>query len=264
MRMEKLKSRASLVGALKHDYRERVPENADPERTDKNVYDGSVQSALAKYSEKLPEKVRKNAVHAVEIVLTASPEWFEKADHKQIDEFIQRSQGWCAKLFGYENELAIALHMDEKTPHIHAIYMPLVDGKLNSKAVIGGSRDRMRALQDDFYKKVGKPLGMDRGEKREAVRHTEVSEFGRVLKEKESELARKTAALEKSKELWKGKLEKGDFDTGLYLGEVFHSLSKAQIKECWAVTKAHADGLREQNKKIQTPSTPERPRGRSR
>lgn len=185
--MEKLKSRASLVGALRHNSREKIPANADASRTPDNFYVGSVQSALQKYTEKLPEKVRKNAVHAVEVVLTASPEWFEKASADKKLEFTNRSRKWLYDLFGEENQLLLAVHNDEKTGHIHGIFMPLVDGKLNAKQVIGGSRDRMRLFQDDFYEKVGRPVGMERGVSKEIThkRHTSNKEFARVLDDKE-------------------------------------------------------------------------------
>lgn len=185
--MAKLKSRASLVGALRHNTREKVPANADPERIDENTVSSSVQAALASYTEKLPQKVRKDAVHAVELVFTASPEWFDSASPTQIKEFVYRSRLFCHNLFGAENELHLALHQDEKTPHVHAIFMPLVDGKLNAKALVGGTKFRMKALQDEFYELVGKPLGMDRGEQRN-VRHTEPKEFARVMLEKNAAL----------------------------------------------------------------------------
>lgn len=182
MRMEKLKSRASLVGALRHNHRDIVPANADPERVKDNDLQGSAKDALAKYTDLLPKKVRKNAVHAIEIVLTASPEWFENASQEDIGKFANLSRLWCARHFKRQNELSIVMHMDEKTPHIHAIYMPLLDGKLNARRIIGGDKKRMKELQDDFFECVGKELGMERGVNREHVQHTKVSEFSRVMK----------------------------------------------------------------------------------
>lgn len=252
MRMKKIKSAAALVGSLKHDTREWMPKNADPKRLSENDYTASTEQALSKYTHLLPEKVRKNAVHAVEIVLTASPEWFDSASEKKVHEFGMRSRKWLHEVFGKENELLCALHKDEKTPHFHAVFMPLVDGNLNAKSLIGGSRNRMRELQDDFYAKVGQPLGMTRGVRNEAVRHTEPKEYARLLagvERREKAVKEQEKALEKAMELWKGKLPGKDFDTGIYLGNVFHSLSPDQIKDCWAVTKAHADKLREQNQK---------------
>jgi len=68
--------------------------------------------------------------------------------------------------------------------------MPLKDGKLNAKAFIGGKKYRMVELQDDFFEKVGKPLGMERGVHREHVRHTDVSEYAKVMKAEKAEIAK--------------------------------------------------------------------------
>jgi hypothetical protein len=48
------------------------------------------------------------------------------------------------------------------------------DGKLNANFFIGGSRDRMAELQEDFYEKVGKQFDLNRGRPREETkaRHT--------------------------------------------------------------------------------------------
>lgn len=230
MRMKKIKSRASLVGLLRHNTREVVPKNADPARLDENAYTATKAEALSRYSSKLPEKVRKNAVHAVEVVLTASPDWFAKASKKDVKEFVDRSRAWLYDKFGRENELLLACHYDEKTIHVHADFMPLVDGKLNAKKLIGGSSYRMVELQDEFYARVGEPLGMERGEKQTRRKHTDPKDLNRLIKEVETE--RKAW----NKELFKSMNEdfKGVFkahgitaeDTQLFWKAVFETFSR--------------------------------------
>lgn len=190
MRAEKYKSKAAVSGAIRHDTRERMPLNADPERSTDNAYTANYEQAMQRYKELLPEKRRSDAVHAVEFVFSASPEWFEKATKDQVKEFANRARVWGCELFGKENELITALHADEKTVHLHSVFIPLKDGKLNAKAFIGGKKYRMKDLQDDFFEKVGKPLGMDRGVHRENVRHTDVSEYAKVMKAEKAEIAK--------------------------------------------------------------------------
>jgi hypothetical protein len=48
--------------------------------------------------------------------------------------------------------------------------MPLKDGKLNARHFIGGPRDRMIEIQDDFYEKVGKAHDLERGESRQKTK----------------------------------------------------------------------------------------------
>lgn len=189
MRSEKIKSAAALSGRIRHNTRDRMPANADPDRTPDNEYTTSHAEAMRRYRELLPAEKRSDAVHAIEFIFTASPGWFETATEEQIDKFAAHSRFWAMRLCGKENELVTALHRDEKTLHVHAIMMPLVDGKLNAKALIGGKKYRMRDLQDDFFEVVCKPLGMERGIKRRSVRHTEVSEYDKVMKKEKAEVA---------------------------------------------------------------------------
>lgn len=213
MRMVKLKSRRALVGAAQHNTREHMPQNADPARKSLNYSPQTSQEILERYSALLPAKVRKDAVHAVELVFTASPEWFGGSSDKTQTAFYKGVGAWASKLFGEENILSAVVHMDEKTPHVHVIAMPLVKGKLNAKKLIGGSKFRMRELQDDFFKSVGKALGMERGVVREEPkRHTKPRELARLEKELRdglAALAADRADFEKIKKDFNAELYKG-------------------------------------------------------
>jgi hypothetical protein len=166
MRMEKVKNKAGLTGRLRHNTRERVTPNIDTKKTFKNWVDGgSVSQVMKRYSQMLPDKIRKNAVVAVEVMMTASPDF--KGDWEQ---YLKNCDQWAAELFGKENVLSIAHHFDETTPHTHILVMPLKDKKLNAKHFIGGSRDRMTELQSDVFEKVGYQAGLDRGQLRSETR----------------------------------------------------------------------------------------------
>ena len=193
--MAKIKSRASLVRAAQHNTRERPPLNADPERSSRNeTLGGSVAEVMGRYDMMLPGNVRKNAVHAVELVMTASPEFAG-----DWDRYLKACDGWAARLFGQENVLHVAHHLDESTPHTQVLVMPMKDGKLNAKHFIGGSRDRLIELQNDFYKQVGMSAGLERGQSRAetkaqhtphtlAVAATKLEEREKAVKEVRDEL----------------------------------------------------------------------------
>ena len=166
MRMEKIKSVGGLKRALDHNTREKIPPNADPERTPGNVVKGgSTADGMAKFDRLKPEKTRKNAVLAVELMMTATPGW-----DGNWQGFLNSSTHWAIDLFGKKNVLNVAYHWDESTPHVQIVVMPLKDGKLNARHYIGGSRDRMAELQNDFWEKVGKKYRLDRGKPREETR----------------------------------------------------------------------------------------------
>ncbi|WP_313809882.1 plasmid recombination protein, partial [Escherichia coli] len=85
MRCKKLTGMGSVASALQHCYRERETPNADAERTPENhcSVSQSADEAMGKLRELLPEKRRKDAVLAVEYVMTASPEWWNEATPRQ-------------------------------------------------------------------------------------------------------------------------------------------------------------------------------------
>lgn len=184
LRMAKLKSRVSLLHAAQHNTRERQPANADPERTPLNPPGRETAAILADYDKKKPAKVRKNAVHALEFVVTMSPDAWnylpQETREKTCDDYIRASLEWVTNKFGgKDNLLSIRTHYDETTPHAHILLMPLVDGKLNARAMIGGTKDRMRQLQGEFYQDVGAKFGLERGRPKEVTnaRHLPIGQY---------------------------------------------------------------------------------------
>jgi hypothetical protein len=174
-----------LVRALQHHTRERIPPNADPERAKNNAISRSTQEALQIYSKALEgQKVRKNAVHALDIYVGFSPEaWKDKPIKERcsiMTGYLETAAKWMAlKLGGMKNVAVRAQHWDELTPHAHLVVIPMVEGKLNARALIGGHRDRLKELQTQFWEEVGKKYGLERGLPREQTkrRHVAVKEY---------------------------------------------------------------------------------------
>lgn len=164
MRAKKLANMGSVAASMQHCYRERETHNADQERTPDNQHLGakSTDEAMGKLRALLPEKRRKDAVLAVEYVMTASPEWFAKATPEQEKTFFQRSLQWLADKYGVDRIITASIHRDEATPHLSAFVVPLTqDKRLSAKEFIG-SRDKMRADQTSYAGCVA-DLGLERG-----------------------------------------------------------------------------------------------------
>ena len=154
----------SVAASMQHCYRERETHNADQERTPDNQHLGakSTDEAMGKLRALLPEKRRKDAVLVVEYVMTASPEWFDKATPEQEKAFFQRSLQWLADKYGADRIVTASIHRDEATPHLSAFVVPLTqDKRLSAKEFIG-SRDKMRADQTSYAGCVA-DLGLERG-----------------------------------------------------------------------------------------------------
>ncbi|HCC4226646.1 TPA: plasmid recombination protein [Escherichia coli] len=178
MRCKKLTGMGSVASALQHCYRERETPNADAERTPENhcSVSQSADEAMGKLRELLPEKRRKDAVLAVEYVMTASPEWWNEATPRQQAEFFACSEQWLENKYGKDRVVAAVVHRDEATPHLSAFVVPLTkDGRLSAKEFIGG-RAKMRNDQTTYAESV-KMLGLERGIEGSRATHQTVQHY---------------------------------------------------------------------------------------
>lgn len=182
LRVEKIKSFGELRARGKHNRRdtENGVEHCDPhtppialhkrpEPTPEAAWDARAKRAGLDRS-----SVRKNGVVAIEWLATASPEFFKGKSPEQVAEWARDSVAHIEKQAGGpQNVLSAHLHMDESTPHLQIISIPLavkmVRGKsqrrLTAKDFIGGPRDRLVQLQDEYHAAVAHH-GLERGKPR--------------------------------------------------------------------------------------------------
>jgi len=131
---------------------------------------------MGRVRELLPEKRRKDAVLAVEYVMTASHEWWNEATPRQQAEFFARSEQWLENKYGKDRVVAAVVHRDEATPHLSAFVVPLTqDGRLSAKEFIGG-RSKMRDDQSTYAESV-KKLGLERGIEGSRATHQTVQHY---------------------------------------------------------------------------------------
>ena len=178
MRMTKLKSVGNIGASLQHNFRERETLNADPERTPENEHDGAESSSetIGKLREKLPDKYRKDAVLAVEYMMTASPEWFDTASAEDEKKFFERSREWLEEKYGKENVLLTSIHRDEKTPHMAAYVVPINDKGRLSAYSFTGQRQQLRDDQTRFAEKM-QDIGLERGIEGSKAKHKSIQQF---------------------------------------------------------------------------------------
>ena len=177
MRAKKLTGMGSVAASLQHCYRERQTLNADETLTPDNLHLAaqSTDEAMGKLRELLPEKRRKDAVLAVEYLMTASPEWWDTASQEQQQAFFDQSKQWLVDKFGAENIITASIHRDETSPHLSAFVVPLTeDGRLSAKAYIG-NRQKMTTDQTTYAAGV-KHLGLERGIERSLAKHQTIKQ----------------------------------------------------------------------------------------
>ena len=117
--------------------------------------------------------IRKDAVHSINTILSGShKEMLELAkDKKKLEEWIKANLEFCKREYGEENITRFAVHLDEKTPHIHCVFVPITeDGRLNA----GNWMKTGKQLEDlqTRYAQAMEPFGLERGVKSDRKHHT--------------------------------------------------------------------------------------------
>ena len=200
LRTAKLKTAGNIGGLNDHLHRLRETPNADQELTHQNQQLRGSTDLLADVQARLDAAgctVRKNAVLAVEHILTVSPEFlnFHKGekegrpvllggatDRERLSGFRDRALEWVDERYGKDNVVSAVLHLDEKTPHLHIVVVPVDErGKLNCRSYLGG-KDKMRAMQTSFAEKM-EPLGLVRGVEGSKSQHQTIQRFYGLVKE---------------------------------------------------------------------------------
>lgn len=183
LRAEKLSAFGSIVSSAKHTFREIPTPNADASRTHLNKTFGAQDAAAvrAAIQARLPEKRRKDAVLAIEYLVTASPEWFRTAPTKQQNAYFTAAVRWLEARHGKANIVCVNMQLDETSPHLVAYVVPLTkDGRLSAKDFLGG-RKVLSEMQTDFAERVGKPVGLQRGVEGSKATHTTAKQYASAL-----------------------------------------------------------------------------------
>ena len=178
LRISKLKTMHKVSGCGNHIARNKQPKNADPERShlNRNLTLKHPDLATA-VQERLPAKVRKNSVLAVEHMLTATPEFFQDKDQAEIHTWAEVNLNWLNERYGKENVVGAHLHMDETTPHIHAVIVPRIDERLSARDYFGGSQ-KMKDMQTSYAKCMQEHgYKLQRGVEGSKAKHTSIKQF---------------------------------------------------------------------------------------
>ena len=179
LRTQKLKATGAVWRSLKHAFREQPTPNADPERAANNAHLGasSAREAMEKVRARLPDKRRKDAVLAIEYLITTSPEAMQAMDARGRDAYFNDALKWLRERHGGANVVYAGIHRDESTPHMYAYVVPLDEstGRLNARKWLGGHASVLSEMQTDFAEKVGARHGLERGIKGSRAKHERVS-----------------------------------------------------------------------------------------
>ena len=133
--------------------------------------------------------IRKDAVKFLSLILTGTHEQTSKITKSKelFEPWIRANIKFLEEEYGKENIVKLELHRDEKTPHFHAIVVPLTkDGRLSAKEVVG-DRKKLKSFQDR-YAAAMKPFGLERGEEESQNTHITTKEFYQELEKTRKEV----------------------------------------------------------------------------
>ena len=110
-------------------------------------------------------RTRSDSVRLVEALVTASPEFFQGKKKSEIRAYFQEALTFIQQHQAPKTIVSAAVHMDEKTPHMHLSFVPLTeDGRLCAKEIVGNKK-KLTWWQDRFWEHmVQKYPDLERGE----------------------------------------------------------------------------------------------------
>ena len=217
LHLEKAKGTDSRMSA--HIERTVHPKNADRTRTHLNrelvQFPEGVRNRTQAIAHRVEtagirRKVGTNQVRAIRVLLTGS-----NRDMKQIeadgrlDDWCNDSLQWLRETYGEQNLVSAVLHMDEKTPQIHATVIPIVTGerrKAGQEEQNGKKKYRKKNPQDvrlcaddvmarhrlkhyqDTYAQAMNKYGLQRGVDGSLARHISTMQYYKQLVEQQDSL----------------------------------------------------------------------------
>lgn len=180
-RVAKLKSWGEIGAAAGHNLRTRPTPGAGAGGFIEIVpLAGSAPDAVREKIGK--QTIRKNAVLAVEAIISASPEYFRPDDparagywqEDRLKAWRDAVEPWIKEKFPHA--ISVVLHLDESTPHYQVIDVALDEkGKLNCRAKFGG-KEKLIAWQNDAARAVS-ALGIERGIAGSQAKHERIQAF---------------------------------------------------------------------------------------
>lgn len=127
--------------------------------------EGSYFTEIQKRIDAAGCRTRKDSVRFIDTLITASPEFFEGMKKSEIQAFFTHACSFMEDRIGRGNIVSAVVHMDEKTPHLHLVFVPLTEDKRLCAKELIGNRKKLIQWQDDYWKHmVEKYPDLERGE----------------------------------------------------------------------------------------------------
>ena len=165
MRVQKLKSHQVHFSQNHNERNHKNYSNPDIDLEKSKNYSKDTEHIIQK-NYKSSKNIRKDAVKNVEIIFTSDKDFFDKLNPEEEKKYFNSCLEFAKEQFGEKNIFSAVVHKDETTPHMHVNFVPLKNGKLTAKEIIGNRKD-LEQMQDKFFQKVSKEFpDLERGIKK--------------------------------------------------------------------------------------------------
>ena len=150
----------------------------------------------------------KNVV-ADELLFTATNEFFKDMTREDILDWANTCMDFVYEDLGYTKEQVLhsVIHLDEKTPHIHCVVVPLVkklDKRTNTERFTISKKQYIRdkihlsELQDKYHKRLtDKGYDLERGIKGSDRKHIKIKDYKKINRKLEQNLNTRNDRLDK-------------------------------------------------------------------
>ena len=185
----------------------------------------------------------------------------------EIEQWAKDVYDWCARRYGQENIIGFQIHLDESSPHIHALIVPVGQRSKSGRecvmwsAKFGKSRFEygqiLREMHTSLYDEVGSKYGLERGDSIEGrnVSHLSKRDYIRKLSKdaKQAEKAVKglqTMIRKLEREMLAGRNRLKEIDEALASGKITLDRYEAQKADIQKLIAEYQEKLEDKSNKL--------------
>ena len=194
--------RENLKGIYRHNERRNKNYSNDNIDKEKSYLNYSLKSPKYRYDKefdmmkeryKLKGQIKTVSNIACEYIITSDKQFFEEIGEEETKRYFETAYNFVAeyKNLGEQYIMSAKVHMDEETPHMHLIFLPVVhtqDKKGNDIDKLACSefwkeKDSYRRLQDAFYQYMtSHNFELERGVPKEETgrEHIDIKEYKEI------------------------------------------------------------------------------------
>ena len=166
--------RDNLAGLYKHNERKNTNYSNKDIDKNKSINNYSIKKCNTTYLNAIKQLIKENDLKCritsytnlvCEFIITSDKEFFETIGEEETKRYFQTAYNFVAnyKGLGEKYILSAKVHMDESTPHLHLVFVPVVQkldkksgNKINKIACseYWKGKDSYKKLQDNFYQYI--------------------------------------------------------------------------------------------------------------